>query len=66
MIDFANALQFVHPLNTALQWKSRFLQQPMKGVILVSVKINNGGTLSLIDSHILNKLAFSDLPKSMF
>ena len=32
MIDFANALQFVHPLNTALQWKNCFLQQPMKGV----------------------------------
>ena len=46
----------LRPVNTGLQWKNRFLQQPIKGVFkLVPVKINNCGTLTRVDSDILNK-----------
>ena len=41
-------------------WNSQW-----KALKLVSVKINNGGTLTLVDSDILNKKD-SELPKIMF
>ena len=44
-----------HPVNTGLQWKNRFLQQPMKGVETGVCQNNDGGILTLVDSDILNK-----------
>ena len=35
--------------------KNRFLQQPMKGVETGVCQNKNGGTLTLVDSDILNK-----------
>ena len=43
-----------------------FLQQPMKGVETGVCQNNEGGTRTLVDSDILNKKMFSDLPKSLF
>ena len=37
----------------------------MKGVETGVCKNNDGGTRTLVDSDILNKKMFSDLPKSM-
>ena len=45
----------VHPVNTGLQWKTRFPQQPMKGVETGVCQNNDGGTRTLVDSDILNK-----------
>ena len=45
----------VHPVNTGLQWKNRFLQQPMKGVETGVCPNNDGSTRTLVDSNILNK-----------
>ena len=45
----------VHPVNTGLQWKNRFLQHPMKGVETGDCQNNDGGTRTLVDSDILNK-----------
>ena len=45
--------------------QNRFLQQPMKGVEIGVCQNNDGGTRTLVDSDILNKKMFSDLPKSM-
>ena len=45
----------VHPVNTGLQLKNRFLQHPMKGVETGVCQNNEGGTRTLVDSDILNK-----------
>ena len=45
----------VHPVNTGLQLKNRFLQQSMKGVETGVCQHNDGGTRTLVDSDILNK-----------
>ena len=42
-------------MNTGLQLKNRFLQQPMKGVETGVCQNNDGGTRTLVDSDILNK-----------
>jgi len=42
-------------VNTGLQRKNRFLQQPMKGVETGVCQNKNGGTRTLVDSDILNK-----------
>jgi len=49
----------LHPVNTGLQGKNRFLQQPMKGVDTGVCQNKNGGTHTLVDSDILNK---NDVP----
>jgi len=45
----------VHHVNTGLQLKNRFLQQPMKGVETGVCQNNYGATRTLVDSYILNK-----------
>ena len=43
-------------MNTGLQGKNGFLKKPMKEVeTQVSVKINNSGPNTLVDSDVLNK-----------
>jgi len=42
-------------VNTGLQRKNRFRQQPMKGVETGVCQNKNGGTRTLVDSDMLNK-----------